>query len=276
MMPWYEWILLPLVGAAGGFLAGMLGVGGGIIFIPLLTWLFSRFGLAPEEVVRFTLANSILLVVVSGLVGTLRQYRQQAWQWQKVLRIGIPGAVASFLLTKLIQCGDWYSKPRFQSVFLVFLLLAVANMLFGKKTADEQEETTPNPMLEGFVGIIAGMVVALSGLGGGVVMVPLFRMLLKMPMRLATGLSLSIIPLLGLTPLLGYLLPKEAPHLPVWQSGYIAWPYAIPMAVGVAVFATLGLKAAKHVSETTLRLIFASLSGVVILKTLYDIIFHHG
>jgi uncharacterized membrane protein YfcA len=48
------------------------------------------------------------------------------------------------------------------------------------------------------------------------------------------------------------------------------------MAVGVAVFATLGLKAAKHVSETTLRLIFASLSGVVILKTLYDIIFHHG
>jgi uncharacterized membrane protein YfcA len=276
MMPWYEWILLPLVGAAGGFLAGMLGVGGGIIFIPLLTWLFSRFGLAPEEVVRFTLANSILLVVVSGLVGTLRQYRQQAWQWQKVLRIGIPGAVASFLLTKLIQCGDWYSKPRFQSVFLVFLLLAVANMLFGKKTADKQEENTPNPMLEGFVGIIAGMVVALSGLGGGVVMVPLFRMLLKMPMRLATGLSLSIIPLLGLAPLLGYLLPKEAPHLPVWQSGYIAWPCAIPMAVGVAVFATLGLKAAKHVSETTLRLIFASLSGVVILKTLYDIIFHHG
>ena len=272
----FEWILLPLVGAAGGFMAGMLGVGGGVIFIPLLTHLFSRMGMPQEEIVRFTLANSILLVVVSGMAGTFRQYRQQEWQWRKVLSIGIPGAAVSYGITYAIQHGDWYSKPRFQWVFLLFLLISVGNMVFGKKSPKDNADSISNPWIELMVGMLAGVVVAMSGLGGGMVMVPLFRMLLKMPMRSATALSLSIIPLLGAAPLAGYLLAEKATALPLWQTGYIAWPYAIPMAAGVAVFASIGMKAAKRVSETTLRVIFASLSIVVIFKTLYDIVFHQA
>jgi uncharacterized membrane protein YfcA len=270
-MTFISWLLLPVVGAAGGFLAGMLGVGGGIIFIPLLTWLFGTLGLPQEEIVRFTLANSILLVVVSGLTGTWKQYRLGEWQWRKVLSIGVPGAVVSYSITYAIQNGDWYSKSRFNLVFLFFLAISVANMIFGKKQDKDVQTSEANTMLAVLVGVIAGAVVALSGLGGGVIMVPLFRMLLKMPMRQATALSLSIIPLLGIAPLSGYLLAHNATVLPFLHTGYIAWPYALPMAVGVAVFATLGIKAAKRISETTLRIIFAILSSIVIVKTLYDI-----
>jgi uncharacterized membrane protein YfcA len=271
-MSWTAWLLLPLVGAAGGFLAGLLGVGGGIIFIPLLTWLFTKLGLPQEEIVRFTLANSILLVVVSGLAGTWKQYRLGEWQWRKVLSIGVPGAAVSYAITYAIQHGDWYSKPRFNAVFLFFLAISTANMIFGKKSDPEAQPAEQKPMLALLVGILAGGVVALSGLGGGMVMVPLFRMLLKMPMRNATALSLSIIPVLGAAPLGGYLLAPNATVLPFLHTGYIAWPYAIPMAVGVAVFATLGIKVAKHISEITLRIIFAILSTIVIVKTLYDML----
>lgn len=266
-----QWLLLPLVGAAGGFMAGMLGVGGGIIFIPLLTWLFSLLGLPQEEIVRFTLANSILLVVVSGLTGTWKQYRLGEWQWRKVLSIGVPGAIVSYTVTYAIQHGDWYSKPRFNMVFLVFLAISTGNMILGKKSDPEAKTPEEKPLLAVLVGILAGAVVALSGLGGGVIMVPLFRMLLKMPMRQATGLSLSIIPVLGIAPLTGYLLAHNATPLPFLHTGYIAWPYALPMAAGVAIFATMGMRAAKHISETTLRIIFAILSSIVIVKTLYDI-----
>ncbi|MBM3919962.1 MAG: sulfite exporter TauE/SafE family protein [Sphingomonadales bacterium] len=270
-MTWMSWLLLPIVGAAGGFMAGMLGVGGGIIFIPLLTWLFGTLGLPQEEIVRYTLANSILLVVVSGLTGTWKQYRLGEWQWRKVLSIGLPGAVVSYAITYAIQHGDWYSKPRFNLVFLFFLAISLANMIFGKKQDSENQTAKENPILAVFVGVLAGAVVALSGLGGGVIMVPLFRMLLKMPMRQATALSLSIIPILGIAPLSGYLLAHNATILPFLHTGYIAWPYALPMAAGVAVFATRGMKAAKRISETTLRIIFAILSSIVIVKTLYDI-----
>lgn len=266
-----QWFLLPLVGAGGGFLAGMLGVGGGIIFIPLLTWLFGTLELPQEEIVRFTLANSILLVVVSGLTGTWKQYRLGEWQWRKVLSIGVPGALVSYAITYAIQQGDWYGKPHFNLVFLCFLGISTANMIFGKKQDSDTQSSDDNSALSILVGILAGAVVALSGLGGGVIMVPLFRMLLKMPMRQATALSLSIIPILGIAPLCGYLLAQNATALPFLHTGYIAWPYALPMAVGVAVFATLGMKAAKHISETTLRIIFAILSFIVIFKTLYDI-----
>lgn len=266
-----QWLLLPLVGAAGGFLAGMLGVGGGIIFIPLLSWLFASLGLPPEEIVRFTLANSILLVVVSGLTGTWKQYRLGEWQWRKVLSIGVPGATVSYAVTYSIQHGDWYSKSRFNLVFLLFLAISVANMIFGKKKDPEATIPQEKPLSAVLVGIFAGAVVALSGLGGGVIMVPLFRMVLKMPMRQATALSLSIIPALGFAPLTGYMLAPGATQLPFLHTGYVAWPYALPMAAGVVVFATVGMKAAKHISETTLRIIFAILSSIVIVKTLYDI-----
>lgn len=272
-MSWYEWLMLPAVGAAGGFLAGLLGVGGGLIFIPLLTWLFSRLGLPGEEIVRFTLANSILLVVVSGISGTYRQHVQGTWQWKKALAIGIPGTLASLGCTWLIQQGDWYNKQRFQTVFLGFLMVSIGNMLFGKKNLADDHEFKRNVPLETMTGLLAGTVVSFSGLGGGVIMVPLFRMLLHMPMRKATALSLSIIPILGTGPVLGYLFPREAPELQMLQTGYVVWPYALPMALGVAIFASVGLRTARHIPERVLRLIFAGLSAITFIQITYDIFF---
>lgn len=270
-MTWYEWLMLPAVGAAGGFLAGMLGVGGGLIFIPLLTWLFTKQGLPGPEIVRFTLANSIFLVVASGISGTLRQHLAGTWQWRKSLSIGIPGTLASLFFTWLIQQGNWYDKHRFQTVFLGFLMISIGNMLFGKKVKDEAQEGRSNIPLETMVGLLAGMVVSFSGLGGGVIMVPLFRMLLHLPMRKATALSLSIIPVLGLGPVLGYLFPDSAPALNMAHTGYLVWPYALPMALGVVLFAPVGLKTARRMPERVLRLIFAGVSAITFVQITYDI-----
>lgn len=288
-MEWYEWLLLPLIGALGGFLAGMLGVGGGIIFIPLLTWLIGRHGVSDTEVVRYTLANSIFLVFVSGLSGIARQGKKGELNLRSMLIIGVPGALTAWLWSLLIkhglpaslnldewllQQGQWYQKDRFQVVFLLFLLLSIANMAWGKahiaeNTLNGKEDRTPFKQL--LVSLLAGSVVALSGLGGGVIMVPLFRMLLKMPMRKATALSLSIIPLLSMAPLLSYLSSPAIQSIPPVHSGYIVWPYALPIAAAVAIFAILGQKTASLVSEKILRIIFASLSAIVLITTLYDI-----
>ncbi|MBL7811098.1 MAG: sulfite exporter TauE/SafE family protein [Bacteroidetes bacterium] len=284
------WLLLPLVGCVGGFLAGMLGVGGGVIFIPLLTWLFTKDGISGPEVVKYTLGNSIFLVFISGISGIARQAGKQTLDWRRMLLIGIPGAGIALLWSLCIahglpdfrnldhwmaQHGDWYQKDKFQLVFLGFLLISIGNMLFGRKSSDQERELAPKKQagMHLLVAALAGTVVALSGLGGGVVMVPLFRMFLHMPLKKATALSLSIIPFLSLAPLLSYAVGYSPEPTPMAHAGYLVWPYALPMAAGVIVFARIGMKTAAHTPERWLRLIFASLSTLVLAKTIYEILY---
>lgn len=286
-------LLLLIVGSLGGFLAGLLGVGGGLIFIPVLTLLLGNHQLTNEELVRFTLANSIALVFISGFSGIIRQIKLKSFDLKQSLTIGIPGAISAALMSYTIQNGDWYSKQRFQTVFLFFLIISITNMLFikDKETKiDEINKPQRKTIISSFVGIFAGSVVSLSGLGGGIIMVPLFRMLLKLHVKKATALSLSIVPLLSIIPLTQYLTNSQAPFIfnpnsfqadafliiqffqPQWlQSHYIIWPYFLPMAIGAFVFSSFGQKVAPKVPVIWIRVIFALLSASILIKTLYEL-----
>jgi uncharacterized protein len=277
-------LILLLVGSIGGFLAGIMGVGGGLVFIPILTYLFTQFpGISNEEAVRFTLANSITLVFASGLSGIYRQVKMGIYDFKKSLTVGIPGAAAAAAMSYAIQHGNWYSHERFTWVFLGFLLLSIGNMLF-KKEDDSSPVNTENTstLSRLLVGFFAGTVVSLSGLGGGIVMVPLFRMILKLPVKKATALSLSVVPLLSVFPIIQYLSISDAPLLSnavlptlntmkLFQTQYLVGLFYIPMALGVVVFSSFGQKTALKTPTPIIRFIFALLSGIILIKTLYEL-----
>ncbi len=272
-------LLLIIGGCLGGFLAGLLGVGGGLIYIPLLGLLLNQqANLSSDMIVKFTLANSFGLVFLSGISGIYRQIKLGVYQFKNSLLVGVPGAFAAALMSALIQNGSWYNKENFQIVFLFFLLISIFNMAFGKKS-ESQKTLNPhyNPtIIQIFVGFFSGIVVALSGLGGGIVMVPLFRWFLKKPIHEATALSLSIVPLISIVPILQYITTKNTPQLTQYgfnfpQFGFLVWPYFIPMAFGVIFFSSFGQKTAQKVSVLWLRIIFATLSSVILFKTLYEI-----
>ena len=277
-------LILLLVGSIGGFLAGIMGVGGGLVFIPILTYLFTQFpGISNEEAVRFTLANSITLVFASGLSGIYRQVKMGIYDFKKSLTVGIPGAAAAAAMSYAIQHGNWYSHERFTWVFLGFLLLSIGNMLF-KKEDDSSPVNTENTstLSRLLVGFFAGTVVSLSGLGGGIVMVPLFRIILKLPVKKATALSLSVVPLLSVFPIMQYLSISDAPLLSnavlptlntmkLFQTQYLVGLFYIPMALGVVVFSSFGQKTALKTPTPIIRFIFALLSGIILIKTLYEL-----
>jgi uncharacterized membrane protein YfcA len=190
-----------------------------------------------------------------------------------------------------ITHGDWYNKQRFQTVFLGFLLLSIGNMIFGKSKAQKtnspsnttvelnENQTYISPtakkpktiLLPTLVGILAGTVVSLSGLGGGIIMVPLFRMLLKKPMHQATSLSLSIVPILSISSLLQYTISQPIQPINPLQTGYLLWIILIPMMAGVMFFSSFGQKTAPRVPVLWLRVIFAVLSSIILVKTLIEI-----
>ena len=277
-------IILLLIGSIGGFLAGIMGVGGGLVFIPILTYLFAQFpGITNEEAVRFTLANSITLVFASGLSGIYRQIKMGIYDFRKSLTVGIPGAAAAAAMSYAIQHGNWYSHERFTWVFLGFLFLSIGNMLF-KKEDDSSPVNTENTstLARLLVGLFAGIVVSLSGLGGGIVMVPLFRMILKLPVKKATALSLSVVPLLSIFSIIQYLNIADAPLLSnailptlntmkLFQTQYLVGLFYIPMALGVVVFSSFGQKTALKTPTPIIRFIFALLSGIILIKTLYEL-----
>ena len=273
-------VLLPFVlllacGSLGGFLAGLLGVGGGMLFIPVINEYVSHYPLTSDEVVKYTLANSIALVFMSGVSGIFRQHKMGTWDLKQSLWIGIPGAMSSLLMSMAIEQGDWYSKPRFQTVFLGFLLLSIGNMIWGKSQSDQNDNdpaTNSVPTyLPPLVGILAGCVVSLSGLGGGIIMVPLFRMLLKKPMHQATSLSLSIVPILSITSLLQYAINGPLHPINTFQQGYLLGLLLLPMMLGVMFFSSFGQKTAPRVPVLWLRVIFAVLSSIILVKTLIEI-----
>ncbi len=272
-------VILIIGGCFGGFLAGLLGVGGGLIYIPLLSLLLAQQnGLSSDEIVKFTLANSFGLVFLSGVSGIYRQIKLNVYSFKNSLFIGVPGAIAATTMSYFIQHGNWYQKDKFQIVFLFFLLISISNMLFSKKeeTLNQSLNQKNALFIQISVGLFAGIVVSLSGLGGGIVMVPLFRWFLKKPIHEATSLSLSIVPLISIIPIVQYLSASNVPQLTQYQfqfpqTGYLVWPYFIPMALGVIFFSSFGQKTAPKVSVFWLRVIFATLSSIILVKTLYEI-----
>jgi hypothetical protein len=287
----FSFLILLLCGSIGGFLAGLLGVGGGMLFIPVIHEYLNGYSLTTDEIVKYTLGNSIALVFISGVSGTFRQIKMGTWDWKQSLQIGIPGALSSLAMSYAITHGDWYNKQRFQTVFLGFLLLSIGNMIFGKSKAQKinspsntnvelsEKQTYISPtaknqktiLLPTLVGILAGTVVSLSGLGGGIIMVPLFRMLLKKPMHQATSLSLSIVPILSISSLLQYTISQPIQPINPLQTGYLLWIILIPMMAGVMFFSSFGQKTAPRVPVLWLRVIFAVLSSIILVKTLIEI-----
>ena len=282
----FLWLLL--LGSLGGFLAGLLGVGGGMLFIPVITAYLQKYNISSAEIVKFTLANSIALVFMSGISGTVRQISMGNWQWKQSLAIGIPGAISNFFITRAIQQGNWYQKEIFQTVFLGFLVLSILNMIFGKsksataaKINDNQREKGESEVPYHFrlikdwpsmlVGVLAGAIVSLSGLGGGIIMVPLFLIILKKPMHSATALSLSIVPILSIAALVKYISIAPTHQVSPYQTGYLLWIMLIPMLLGVIFFSSLGQKIAAKVPVLWLRIIFALLSTFILIKTLLEL-----
>jgi uncharacterized membrane protein YfcA len=282
-----EFLWLLLLGSFGGLLAGLLGVGGGMLFIPVITSYLHQYDISSAEMVKFTLANSIALVFMSGVSGTFRQIKMGTWQWKQSLTIGIPGAISNYFMTQAIQDGDWYQKDIFQGVFLGFLGLSILNMIFGKSKSSLPKNGKGNPQIKEqstpyqfsliqdwpsmLVGIFAGTIVALSGLGGGIIMVPLFLIILKKSMHSATALSLSIVPILSISALIKYISITPTHQVSSYQTGYLLWIMLIPMLLGVIFFSSLGQKIATKVPVVWLRVIFALLSAFILVKTLLEL-----
>lgn len=237
-----------LVGAISGTLSGLFGVGGGIVMTPGLQVL-----LGARPIVA--LATPLAVIVPTALAGMLT-YRKagevdmRAAGW--MIATGLFGAVAGATLTEVVP---------------THLLLVVTAVLLGWQSIGILRGTRRQAAAAGrdasaanyaAVGLAAGLVSGLLGIGGGIVMVPLLAGWLGMPLKRALGTSLAAIVALA--------VPGTLVHAGL---GNIDWPLAAAVAVGAVPGARLGATLALGTRERTLRLLVGGF--MLVIAALYGI-----
>ena len=271
MLAYSDFIILFLLGSVGAFLSGFLGVGGGIVYIPILDYFLSKLGFSDDNLVKAILANSLFTIIFSGSVSSYKQYRLGNFYPREIFYTAITGVLAAVLMTLLIKSGTWYSKSVFNYVF-ASMLLVIALRMFFKKVQVANTTNIIKPLGYYITGFIAGIVTAMSGLGGGVVMTPAFTDVLKMDIKKASAISNGVIPVFALAVGILNLSTSSIQKLSEWQVGYVVFPIVIPMILSTFLLAPLGVIASQKANQQTIRIVFASFISIVFIKTLLSIV----
>lgn len=257
------WIF-PLLGIVAGVLAGLLGIGGGVVLVPVLAWLLPLYGVPKEAAVHAALASSMASIVVTSVSSARAHWRRGSLMWPTVAWM-VPGLLLGGWLGSLLAVHIPGNALRWVVAGYCFI---VALQMFGSRKGDDgggMHTPAPRgwPMTAAGTGI--GALSAVVGIGGGSMTVPLLVWRGVAPVR-AVGTSSACGVAIGLSSALGYALHAPPGALPAHAIGYVYLPAAIGIAVASLFAAPWGTRLAHRIGGKALKRVFAVfLLGVAVL-----------
>jgi len=260
-------LLFIILGSLAGFLAGLLGIGGGIILVPVFLWAFAASGFAPEVLVHLAFGTSLAVIIPTAISSTFGHRKRRNVQWHQVAYLGLGGifgALSGAWLASLLS-GDWL-KGLFGVMQIVVALQLV---IFHPRLPPERSDAvTPWPLAA--VGFAGGMFSAFFGVGGGVIAVPLMVIALRFPIHLAVGNSSALIVISSLFGALSYMFHGWHENLlPPFSLGYVNLLVVVLVAPFTIGMARLGVRVASRTAHDKLIKVFAVLLVLVGLRMIY-------
>lgn len=257
--------LLPFiaVGLASGILAGLLGVGGGIIIVPGLAFLLADGDVASDRLMHVAVGTSLACIVVTSISSFHAHHRRGAVDWS-IFRALAPGIAFGAILGAIIA-ADLHSRTL-AAVFGVFLLLVALRMMLAGQPAPGR--TLPrNPALTAW-GTAIGTASALLGIGGGTMTVPLLTWS-NVPLHRAVGTSAACGLPIAVTGTAAFIYTGWGlAGLPPGTTGHVYWPAFLAIAPAAVAAAPLGVRLAHALPVAPLRVFFALFMAVVALRML--------
>ena len=260
---------LAALGLCAGFMAGLLGIGGGMMIAPFMTFILAQRGVGTDAGVKVGIATSMAMIVFTSL-SSLRAHHQRGtvrWDIVKSLAPGIAlgGALASAGVFVALK-GQTVSL-----IFAAFVGLSATQMLLNRQPRPSRQ--LPGVWGQGAAGVAIGFLSGLVGAGGGFVNVP-YMLAHNVAMISAVSTSAALGFPIAFFNSLGYIAGGwNAPGLPPWSLGYIWLPGLLVTASCSIWTAPLGAKMAHHLPVAALRRIFAvllySLCAYTLHKGLY-------
>ncbi|NLD67322.1 MAG: sulfite exporter TauE/SafE family protein [Limnobacter sp.] len=256
------WIAAYLVAGAGvGFLAGLLGIGGGMTLVPILAALFAAQGLAPEHTVHLALGTGMASILFTSSASVREHHRHQAVDWRIVSRIA-PGMVAGTLLATL--AAGWVSQQALALAFAVIVYGGATQMLVGRKPGAGR--SLPSTPALAAVGIVIGIVCGLVSAGGAFLTIP-FMLFCGVAMHTAIGTGAALGLPVAVVGTIGYLLGGlRLQSLPQYSLGFVYLPALACLVAASMSTAPWGARLAHRLPVTALRRVFAVLLYVLATK----------
>ena len=268
-------IILLVIGAVVGYYSGLIGTGGNIILIPAFGILFHYLQIPENEVVKFIIAHSFFITAFTGLSVSYKQFKVKNLYVKEVLFISVAGMITAYFMTEFIKNGNWYHKSDFDLVFFTLLLILAIRMLFFKQPPPPINDNHLNKPYFPIIGIVAGLISSLSGLGGGIIVIPILTDILKTPLKKASSISIGVVAMLALPISASYLsidARSAMQHVLPAQLGYISMFIAAPVLIGVFSTTGWGVRTAQKTDPNKLRLILGIVVIILCAKMVYGFI----
>lgn len=260
------WTIYLLTGLVVGFFAGMLGLGGGVVLVPLMVFLFSAQQFPGDHVLQLALGTSLTSIIFTSISGLRAHHKRGAVRWD-IVRDATPGLVLGTLLGTLV--AEKLPTRYLAIVFVVFVSYAAVQLFIDAKPKPSRK--LPNRagmwVAAGAIGLISSM----AGAGGGILTIPLMIMC-NVPIRSAIGTSSALLLPIAGAGAIGYIwtgLGKE--HLPPLSLGYVYLPALVGIVVGTLITVPWGAMAAHSMPVSRLKKIFAVIVFALAAKMLLDL-----
>lgn len=262
-----EWVYVLaylLLGAIGGVLAGLLGIGGGIVIVPALYLLFVWQGFSPEYLMQLAVATSLATIIFTAMASTRAHHQRGAVVWSAV-RGMVPGIVAGTVIGGLLAYS--ISSQGLRMLFGIFEILVAIQLLFAAKPPAHRQ--LPGHGGQFVAGGVIGSLSALFGIGGGTLTVPyLLWCNIAIHKAVATAAACGL-PIALAATLTFIIIGWQLPGLPAASTGFVYWPAAVVIMIASIVTAPLGARLAHALPVLILKRVFAVVLLVVGLRMIF-------
>ena len=259
------WLAYPLLGAVVSLIAGMFGVGGGLVLVPVLYMLFSAQGFPHDHIMHIALGTTMMSMIVTSTVSmnVHRKLGNIDWSIAKVMAVGL--AVGSVIGSTI--ASNLPTKPL-TFIFSCIVILASLNMILNiRQKPTRQLPATPWQL---FISLIIGIIAALTAATGGFLVTP-YLAWHNVPMKRAIGTTAAIGVPVAIGGALSYFASGlSAQNLPPLTYGYVCLPALIGIISCSTLFASTGARFVSRLDGDKVRRIFGSYLLLVAIKMLHS------
>jgi len=246
-------LILLATGIFAGFAGGMLGLGGAFVMTPIQVIVYSNMGLPLELALLTAFGTSLLVVLPTSISGAWRHHSRGAVNWRMAV---IMGVVSSIVAVGGATLSANLPGDVLRIIFGVILLAAGARMVVGGQPK-QTDDRVARPWLWALWALPVGLVSGMFGVGGGVVLIPILVMALRIEIHCAVGTSLAVIILTSIGGVVGYIINGlGVPGRLDYSIGYINLTSFALLAVPAIVMAQVGAVVSHRVPRKPLTWTF--------------------
>ena len=258
--------LLIFAGCSSGLLAGLLGVGGGLICGPIILFMLKGWNISDDIIGPITFGTSLFIIIFTSFSAVIKYQLMKSIIWRAVLIISIFSIIAAVLGTFVSKYSPWWLHQR---LYGILLFIVAWRIMKEYRSVDTGEEIYKLTYLS-ITGFVTGFISSMFGIGGGVVAVPIMILILKYPIKKVAATSSGIILFTSIAGVATHiLLGLQSQNLPNGSIGFVNLKIAMPFIIGSVICAPVGAYLNSIVKTGTLKRIFSVFIVLIGIKLIF-------